>query len=457
MAAATGLPPDMRWLSRSAVGVVGLLAVLLAAAWVLPAFWDWSRQRATMEALAGLALGRTVHIEGAIALTLLPEPMLTASGVRVLNGAEAGELHVQSLRLGVAMWPLLRGQVVARELVLSGAELRLPWPPISAASAPAMAIPAWYGGFGGRVENGRIAIGALRLQDIQLSVSSSDAGILTLSGRLGMPGGAGQSWDIAVRLGQPEADGTAALDATLNGRKRLAGVSLAFAGRLGGSAGLVGRLRAQGPDLSQLMIAPALAFQADGPLRAWATEWTWDKVALDLGGSAGEAAFRLPLDARPVLRAAVRMARMDLDAWAAVLERGVTALRGATSAWAMELDIQAQLATLAGGTLRDLRLALVADAGVLRVREAAFTAPGGAGLRLSGVIGGADGLELTGRIDLLAAENAPLLPVFIGPRDCGDVPVKSTVNSSPFMITATLMGSVLSKSIPSSSRKLSAS
>lgn len=53
-----------------------------------------------MGAFVGLALGHTVHIEGTIGLTLLPELMLTATGVHVLNVANGGELHVQSLLLG---------------------------------------------------------------------------------------------------------------------------------------------------------------------------------------------------------------------------------------------------------------------------------------------------------------------------------------------------------------------
>ena len=123
----------MRGLRRIGLLMASLLVVLLGVALVLPPLWDWSRQRETMEAFAAAALGRPVRIEGAISLTLLPEPTLSAGRVQVLGDSDGGELRIRSLRLGVALWPLLRGRVVAKELVLRGPELRLPWPLVSAA------------------------------------------------------------------------------------------------------------------------------------------------------------------------------------------------------------------------------------------------------------------------------------------------------------------------------------
>ncbi|MSP05511.1 MAG: hypothetical protein EXR05_09840 [Acetobacteraceae bacterium] len=118
------------------------------------------------------------------------------------------------------------------------------------------------------MEGGQISIGAPHIPDIELSLNSSDARILTLSGRMGMPGrGAGHAWNVSARLGQPWADGRAALEATASGRERLAGINLAVAERLGGQTRLVGHLRAKGPDLSQLMAARVLRLSGCGARR----------------------------------------------------------------------------------------------------------------------------------------------------------------------------------------------
>ena len=93
----------MRFLRRILVGIAVLLALLLGAAWVVPPRMDWGRQRDAMEALASAALGRKVRIEGAIGLTLLPVPMLNASGVRVLGGSvEKGPVLETARIAGIA-------------------------------------------------------------------------------------------------------------------------------------------------------------------------------------------------------------------------------------------------------------------------------------------------------------------------------------------------------------------
>ena len=95
--------------------------MLLLAVWQVPQWLDWTRYRATIEALASATLGQPVTISGPITLTLLPQPVLTASQVNV--GGSRGRrfsIHVEALRLRVALWPLLGGRVDARELVLRG-------------------------------------------------------------------------------------------------------------------------------------------------------------------------------------------------------------------------------------------------------------------------------------------------------------------------------------------------
>ena len=106
----------------------------------MPQYLDWNRYRATIEVLASTTLGQPVTIHGPITLNLLPQPVLTAAQVSIGGDAAADvSIRVEALRLRVALWPLLGGRVDARELVLRGPDLRMPWPaePGCAAAAPA--------------------------------------------------------------------------------------------------------------------------------------------------------------------------------------------------------------------------------------------------------------------------------------------------------------------------------
>ena len=301
------------------IGVVAacLLVFLLGVAWVLPPLWDWSRQRDTMEAFAAAALGRPVRIEGAIGLTLLPEPMLTAGRVRVQGDADAGELRIRSLRLGVALGPLLRGRVVARDLVLVGPELRLPWPP-AGGMAPGIVLPSWYAGFAGRIEDGQLWLGALGLRDIQATIATGEDGALSIAGRVQA---AGQAWQLAARIGQPGEDGIAGIELTSTGRDRGAGTVLAINGAVGGKGGLNGRLTLHGPDLSVWTPAPPVAFRAEGSLNFDGAGWAWRNLALDLAGVPARGELALAFAPAPSVRASVSAARFDLDAWLPALWR----------------------------------------------------------------------------------------------------------------------------------------
>lgn len=363
----------MRGLRRIGLLMASLLVVLLGVALVLPPLWDWSRQRETMEAFAAAALGRPVRIEGAISLTLLPEPTLSAGRVQVLGDSDGGELRIRSLRLGVALWPLLRGRVVAKELVLRGPELRLPWPLVS----PAAALPAWYAGFAGRIEDGQISIGAVTLRDIQASLTATEDGTLSIAGRLPLMG---QPWQLSARIGQPASDGMAAADITLTGRDRAMGHSAALAGSLGGTSVPRGMLSVYGPDLSLWLPAPAMAFRAEGELRLGAEGWVWRDIGLDLGGMPMRAALDLAWTPTPTLRGHVTAPRMDLDAWGPALWR----LRGAGVP--ITVDVAVDAATFAGGTLRQLHGNIAAADGVIRVTEGRAILPGDTALRLAGQI-----------------------------------------------------------------------
>ena len=94
-----------------------VVAMAVGALWASPAWLDWGRYRDSIASLVAAGIGRPVRITGQVALHLLPQPVLTASGVEVEDAGDGISLRTRELRLGVALGPLLAGRVQARELV----------------------------------------------------------------------------------------------------------------------------------------------------------------------------------------------------------------------------------------------------------------------------------------------------------------------------------------------------
>ena len=172
-----------------------IAALLLLAVWQVPQWLDWTRYRATIEVLATATLGQPVTISGPISLTLLPQPELIAAKVDV-GGSGAADLsiRVEALRLRIALWPLIGGHVDARELVLHGPDLRIPWPAESGVlrSRP----PTWLAAFAARIENGRLTVGQLAFTGIDATLATLDTGALSASGTARF---SGHDWHFTAR------------------------------------------------------------------------------------------------------------------------------------------------------------------------------------------------------------------------------------------------------------------
>ncbi len=355
-------------------GVAAVLAVLVAVLWAVPGLLDWNRYRDSIEALATSGVGRPVRIGGAISLHLLPQPILTASGIAVDDIGDGVVLTAKELRLRVGLGPLLAGNVDARDLTLRGADIRLPWPP--APGALAQRPPAWLTGLQARVEDSRLQVGGL-------AVTGIDAGLMT-DGETGMLSAAGvgqvgtRPWRFTARLTRPGRDNAAGLDVSLDGQGPLRDTGGTFSGQLAGDGALTGRVAGRGPDLSQLLPGPAVPWRGDGRLSAAAGLAVADELALEIGGTPARGAVALRVLPEARLDLALAAGRLDLDAWLPVL------LRGTETAMPTGIDLSAEAATLAGGTLRRLRGAFDLDADGVTVRDAAASLPGDARLTLSG-------------------------------------------------------------------------
>ncbi len=402
---------------RATRWLLGCLAVLLvaalAAAWLLPPRLDGDRFRAPLQRFASRVLGAPVRIEGPIRLRLLPQPVLVAGPFHIAPAAPAdARLSAEGLRLELALGPLLAGRIEARSLVLQHPDLRLPEP-----LDPRILLarrPAWLGGASARIEDGRIEAGAVALTGVDatlgvdpLSGDLAASGIATLSGGI---------WRFAVRLTRPGGDGAAGIDVSLNGQGGLGGTTLTLSGQLAADGGLQGHVAARGPDLSLLLPVPALPFAAEGRISVASGLAAADDLSVELGGSPARGAVALRFAPSPRLDLALTASRLDLDPWAATLARSVQsgALPGGLP---LGIDLSAEAATLARGTLRGLRAAFDIEPGGLHVRELRATLPGEAALRLSGTVaaGSAPHLDADATLAAPALRTtldwlAPLLP-----------------------------------------------
>lgn len=389
---------------RVILALAVLLAVVLGAGvWLVQSVLDWGQYRDTIAGLAAERLGRPVRIGGAVTLRLVPQPILQAADVSIDDAGDGLGLHARALRLRVGLASLLAGTIDARELTVEGADVRLPWPP------PAALLPRWQARSAGlrvRVERSRLQVGGLVLDGIDAGLTADpETGTLSVAGA-GAVGA--RQWQFTARLAQPGRDGAAGLDLSLDGQGTLQDTGGTFSGQVAADGAVSGRVTGRGPDLSALMPAPALPWRGDGRLNASVGLAVADELALEVGGAPvrGAVSLRVGVDAR--LDLALAAGRLDLDAWLPAMAAWVGVRGGVPTG----VDISAEVATLAGGTLRRLRGALDLDAGAdggMVLREVTALLPGDASLSVSGRLTGGAAAHFDGAVRL----SAPDLPATV--------------------------------------------
>lgn len=362
--------------SRAAIAVsliIGVLALTGAGLWFGPMAVDWEAQRGRLASLAARELGRPVSLDGPVRLTLLPRPMVEAGGVVV--GGEAGGIGVtaRALRLTLNLPALLLARLEPREVVLVGAEIRLPWPP---GNAPALRPPPWLTGFDARIEDSRIIVGDTVLNDVAARLTAG--GPLEAVRAEGRFAWRGQAMDFHAVIGRPGFDGIATLDLTL----AAGGATGRARGVLVEDGGFEGRVEAAGPDLSALLPTPAMGFRANGRLTVSAELLAADDLTLDLGGAPSRGALTLRLAPVPRLDVALSATRLDLDAWTA-------ALRGAgRPLMPTAIDLSAEAASFRGTTLRRLRGGIFREGERVTLSDVAALLPGEMEIELAGASAG---------------------------------------------------------------------
>ncbi len=107
------------------LGLAIAIILALVSALVAPLVVDWNHYRAAIESEASRLTGLAVHVNGAIDARLLPSPSITLGDVAVGEAGQAPQLRAGTLKLELALGPLLRGRVQASEVRLIGPQLSL--------------------------------------------------------------------------------------------------------------------------------------------------------------------------------------------------------------------------------------------------------------------------------------------------------------------------------------------
>ncbi|MDB5371172.1 MAG: hypothetical protein JWP20_2730 [Roseomonas sp.] len=373
----------MPWLRRLGLGLLVALPLLAAAAlWFGPRLTDWNEHRDRLAILAAGRLGQPVMLSGPVRLTLLPQPMLEAGGVTI-GGPEGGlSIQARALRLRLDLGALLRFQLEPREVVLVGAEIRLPWPPTS---GQPFRPPPWLTELRGRIQDSRIIIGAVALEQVTAELAAGSAtDALRISGQFRWRNLAATFETV---LGRPGWDDAAPMDLTVSA----ANASISASGVLLPEGGFEGAIQGGGSDLSALVPGPAGSFRLRGQLSASADLLTASDLELDIAGSPARGAATLRLAPAPRLDISLITGRVALDPW-------IAALRGAAApALPFGLDLSAEAASFRGITLRRLRGSAFLEGERLTLSDISAILPGDTEVEVSGATSGR--LGASGRLE----------------------------------------------------------
>ena len=330
--------------------VVGLLIVLALA---LPGLIDLNGRKAEIAAAVKKVTGRDLVIDGPIALSILPEPTVTLSGVKFFNvpgSKNPNMVEVKSVTVKPSILALLGGNIEVSEVTLVepkivleiNAEGKPNWEftPSVAEARPAAPKPA---------SPRPLSLGRLTIDNGTLIFSDSKAGISivaekanfsawvrSLDGPYSLAGSAtinGAPLRVDLSVGAKGADGHAVdLSLEANGK-------LAFKGKLselGPNARLTGIASSSSDNLvvfggtlvkmtgrPEPNLPPVLAgkFTFDGAIDASQTAISAKDFKLALGQD--NAGGSLSLTLKPALAVEGKLAadRLDLDRWLAAMAR----------------------------------------------------------------------------------------------------------------------------------------
>ena len=452
-------------------GILALLAVVVAALFLVPAFLDWERFKPEITERLEAVTGRAVAIDGAVAVSILPVPKITVADLRIANvpGAAAAEMaRIKSVDLALALGPLLGGEIALTSLAFIE--------PVIELERSAGGRPNWlFGESSGEVRDGA---DTGETEPATLEPARIDSTTIR-NGTIVFRHGDGRAPERIERIdavltarsldGPFRADGTftvrgrpivfqlatgtigegrsvpASLEATVGGGRG----SALFEGTVNGldaAPSFDGTVRIQGPDLDALLTALdidrgtlpaaplATAFSAKGDFSASAEAIAARALQLRLGESQASGGLSWQGGEVPSFDAKIALNRIDLDQYLPPADTadpggaereqsaGPAADLGSIPATirqtipgniAATADFTIDALTWREGVIRQARAQLALDGGVVTIRRASALLPGGADVSLAGrVLGpgaGGDGPWLKGAAEIEAGDLRAIL------------------------------------------------
>jgi len=430
------------------LGLAVALILALVAALVGPYVVDWTRYRTEIEAQASRIVGAPVEVSGPIEVRLLPTPSLALHSVAVATGK--AEFSARSLRLELALGPLMRGEWQVSELTLGEPRFRfgldrdgtlLPLPFPAGLNADRLSVERITIVDGHAVLTDAASDCTVALEKLSFNGElRSLAGPLRGDGRFTAHGkpyrfrlstGRGSSQGIKLHLGLDvqdwpltvETDGMLSLD---GGRPRYDG-ALA----LSGPAGAVladGRAVARDP------------WRATAHLRADPQQAAIEDLELNYGPEDRllRLSGRAEVTLAPEPRFAITLAghQMVLDRWVDVTTGAGVAplqalpamlgpiLRDGRSPIPGKLDLALDQVTFAGSSVQNVRAQAVAGADGWSVTMLEFRAPGATQVHLGGRLqAGPAGVVYAGPVGIESGEPGALLSFLEAKADSSYPPI----------------------------------
>jgi uncharacterized protein involved in outer membrane biogenesis len=418
-------------LQTTLLGIGIALILALVAALVGPFFVDWSQYRTAFEAQASRLVGAPVRINGRIDARLLPTPSVTLREVSTDSAGAEPRLKVGEVAVELALGPLMRGEWRAAELRLARPEVSL--------EIDAGGRLAWSGGTP-RINPEALSIDRLTIEDGRATIASEanaaryvaegfwfQGDVRSLAGPYKGEGGftaAGTQYGFRLATGRLGEDGIRvkvgldpdrALSVEADGMLRVERGVPGFEGAL-----TLARPAVAGGGTSidpWRAVARVTATAAGALFDHVEVQYGPDDRAVKLTGTA-----ELKLGKTPSFQAVASARQIDLDRLLGLSEETrrlpVAVARAFNEAFGeaarpplpVRISLAADVVTVAGAGLQNLRGDLVGDGNSWDLQSLEFRAPGLADIRASGRLAvGAAGFGFSGPASVDARDPQALL------------------------------------------------
>ena len=431
-------------MNRALIALGCLVVVLVAGALIAPSFIDWNKYKDPIQAEAERLTGRDVTVGGHLSFSVLPSPALSADDVRIANipGAKAENFaRLKSLKVKVALLPLLTGKIRVKQVTLVEPEIALEitadgtrnWIFANATNAPEKPAP------GGsprllqavRLDNFVIENGDITFHDERKQGSAAEQQVKSLNAVItartlqGPVKATGQGVYRAVPVSFTLDAGQYSSGNPVSLSVELKSVNEPVTARFNGSltdksprASVNGKLTVGGDDLGGLFRIIHLAtgsaaetpgfashkkFSLDTKVSGSTAEAKLDDVALTVGEANGSGAATLSLNAGPKFDATFQMNSVDLDA---LLKPGpkpgpapgaptvvdIAPKPAAAPGFTLpdkangSLDLGIAALSYHDGTVRQIRFAAELKNGKISVTRASALLPGGSDVSVTGAL-----------------------------------------------------------------------